>query len=76
LESLESWDSRKIAEPDADRRCEALLRLNDWYEQKGKSRLLLDGDGAINFLPLFAHSHAHSLMKVNLKLLIKLMFNF
>jgi hypothetical protein len=74
LESLESWDSRKIAEPDADRRCEALLRLNDWYEQKGQSRLLLDG--AINFLPLFAHSHAHSLMKVNLKLLIKLMFNF
>jgi hypothetical protein len=68
FEGIESWDTRRIAEPDADRRCEALLRIHDLYEQKEKSSLLAstgDTKETIAFLiPLFAHSHAHSIMHV------------
>uniref|UniRef100_A0A914HMA1 Uncharacterized protein n=1 Tax=Globodera rostochiensis TaxID=31243 RepID=A0A914HMA1_GLORO len=61
LEALESWDLRRIEDPDADRRCEALLRLHDWYEQRNRHVLL--EDGAAHTLPLLAHSHVHSMLQ-------------
>ncbi|CAK5097881.1 unnamed protein product [Meloidogyne enterolobii] len=60
IESLESWDVRRISEPDADRRCEALLCLHDLYERCDLDKLLVNG--AHEFLPLFAHSHAHAMI--------------
>ena len=69
LDGLESWDPRRIAEPDADRRCEALLQLHDWYEQREAAKLVImdaDEGGGGEFLQLFAHSHAHSIMKVGI----------
>ncbi|KAL3089772.1 hypothetical protein niasHT_020214 [Heterodera trifolii] len=61
LEALESWDTRRIEEPDADRRCEALVRLHDWYEHRHR-HILLD-DGAARTLPLLAHSHVNSMLQ-------------
>uniref|UniRef100_A0A183BKH0 DRIM domain-containing protein n=1 Tax=Globodera pallida TaxID=36090 RepID=A0A183BKH0_GLOPA len=61
LEALESWDLRRIEDPDADRRCEALLRLHDWYEQRNRHVLL--EDGAAHILPLMAHSHVYSMLQ-------------
>uniref|UniRef100_A0A915MTL2 Uncharacterized protein n=1 Tax=Meloidogyne javanica TaxID=6303 RepID=A0A915MTL2_MELJA len=60
IESLESWDARRISEPDADRRCEALLCLHDLYERCDRDKLLVNG--AHEFLPLFAHSHAYAMI--------------
>ena len=61
IEALESWDPRRIDEPDADRRCEALLQLHEWYEQKCSGRV----QGIAELLPLFIHSHAHSIIFVS-----------
>lgn len=62
IEDLESWDPRRIAEPDADRRCEALLQLHDLYEQKLAIRI----EGINELLPMFIHSHAHSIIFVSI----------
>jgi len=72
IESFESWDARRISEPDADRRCEALLSLHDLYELCDLDKLLVNG--AHEFLPLFAHSHAHAMINVFFK--INFNFNF
>jgi hypothetical protein len=60
VESIESWDTKRLSE-DSERRYEALLCLNQWYEREDNKLLV---NGAYEFLPLFAHSHAHAMIYV------------